>query len=114
MRRRLGSITNGLDWNKRVCGKTPGVEAFPFVALPNPFVFAVRVCVSDCAATATDDPAAIVENSTFMVFTYTSRSRACPACCAARVFAASLTASRSEQVLRSDAECQCQHHHQWR
>ncbi len=79
LRRRLRSITNGLDWNKRVCGKTPGVEAYPYVALPNPFVFAVRVCVSDCTATATDNPAAIVENSTFMVFTYTSRSRACPA-----------------------------------
>lgn len=82
----MRSITNGLDWKGRVCGKTPAVADYPYMALPNPANYEVRVCVNDCAKTATNDPTGIVENLSFMVVEYTTTKRAsafalCCCCC---------------------------------
>lgn len=44
-------IVYGVDYNKRVCGKSAGVTTRPFIMWPNPSAYGLRMCAENCSST---------------------------------------------------------------
>lgn len=51
----VNSIFRGVDYKGRVCGKHGDVKDLPYTAWPNPTAYSVRMCVSSCDETKTNE-----------------------------------------------------------